>query len=125
MANHSQRGGWRLAGRVLGGLAAAWWVVAVVGGAIAGPDSNAEGDAAAEAVGVVVLVAANVSAFAAALVRERLGSRLMVAAGSLFCVFALMTAGRNQVLAMLVSGAPFVLSGLFFRLADLRSRAQD
>ena len=77
MANHSQRGGWRLAGRVLGGLAAAWWVVAVVGGAIADPDSNAEGDAAAEAVGVVVLVAANVGAFAAALVRERLGSRLM------------------------------------------------
>ncbi len=108
----------RLFGRILGGLAAIWWTTTVVAGVLAGPDPNAMDDAIWESVGVVVLALANTAAFAVALVRESIGSKLMVCTGAAFCAFAFMSAGRNQLFAAAVSGAPFIASGCLIWLAD-------
>jgi len=44
--------------------------------------------------------------------RERQGATILVADGLALGVFALLTAGRNRGLAVLVSGAPFIFAGL-------------
>lgn len=111
---------WRWAGLLLGGLATFWWVVAVVGGILSGPGAQDRAGADLEGIGVVVMVLANAAAYLVGCVRERLGAWLLMATGAAFCVFAFATAGRMQLFAMAVSGAPFLASGALFRVASAR-----
>ena len=110
---------WRWSGRLLGGLATFWWVIAVVGGVLAGPDLAGDGGAGSdlEGIGVVALVAANALAYVHALVREDRGAVLLVVTGAAFCGFAFATAGRNHLVAAAVSGVPFLLSGVLLLVA--------
>jgi len=100
--------GWlRWVARGLGTLAAAWWVLAGVGHGLAGDEPWT-----AESTVLVVLVAVNVLGVILAWWRERLGWIVLVVGGAAMCVFAWVSAGRNRVLAVLVSGAPFLVSGI-------------
>jgi hypothetical protein len=105
----------RWTARCIGVAAALVWLVPLVGAVF---DSESEDDASpVEAVGVVGLALANVVAVAISLRREGLGGRILLVTGTLFCLFALATAGRNHAFAAAVSGGPFVLTGGLFVLA--------
>ena len=50
--------------------------------------------------------------------RQGTGSVVVLIAGVALAVFAVVTAGRNQLLAVLVSGFPFIVAGLLGLIAD-------
>ena len=83
--------------RGLGTLAGAWWLLAV-------------------------LVIANVAGVALAWWRERLGGAILALAGAALCLFAYVTAGHNKGFAVLVSGAPFTVSGVLFLVSSERAK---
>jgi hypothetical protein len=105
-----------LAARVLGGLAAAMWLLPLVGALVTG-DHTDEGTLA-ESVGVAVLAGANIVGVLVAFRHPRTGGRLLVVSGVLFSLFALVTAGRNEAFAAAVSGGPFIVSGALFSVAS-------
>jgi hypothetical protein len=76
--------------RVIGVLAAAMWLLPLVGGLIGG-DSGGDG-MIAESIGVGLLAGANVVAVVVAFRRPVLGGRMLLATGTLFSVFASITA---------------------------------
>lgn len=51
---------------------------------------------------------------------EHLGGALTLLVGAWLCVFAFITAGHNHLLAMLISGAPYVVIGVLFLAAGWR-----
>jgi hypothetical protein len=104
-----------LVARTIGVLAATLWLLPLVG-ALLGGDPNSDGHVA-EGIGVGVLAVANIVAVAIAWRHPALGGRLLLITGALFCVFAFVTAGRNEWLAVGVSGGPFLLSGTLFLAA--------
>ncbi len=105
-----------LVARTIGVLAATLWLLPLVAGLIGG-DPNSDGNIA-EGIGVGVLAVANIVAVAIAWRHPALGGRLLLVTGALFCVFAFVTAGRNEWLAVAVSGGPFLLTGTLFVLAS-------
>jgi prepilin signal peptidase PulO-like enzyme (type II secretory pathway) len=105
-----------LAARVLGGLAAAMWLLPLVGSLVTG-DHTDEGTLA-ESVGVAVLAGANIVGVLVAFRHPRIGGRLLLVSGVLFSLFALVTAGRNEAFAAAVSGGPFIVSGALFSVAS-------
>jgi hypothetical protein len=110
-----------LVARTIGVLAATLWLAPLVG-ALIGEDPNSDGNVA-ESLGVGVLAAANIVAVAIAWRHPALGGRLLLVTGALFAVFALITAGRNEWLAVAVSGGPFLLSGLLFIASSRNDRS--
>ena len=112
----------RRGARSVGVAASALWLVPLLGSVIAG--EGVESGELAETIGVVLLAALNVAGVAIAFGRERPGGWFLIATGSAFSLFALASAGRNHALAMLVSGGPFVVSGLLF-LAAARQLCAD
>ena len=77
-------------------------------------------DHAAEAVGLAVLVLANAGGVVLAFFNERRGGLLLVVAGPALSVFAYFVAGRNEVLTAVLSGGPFLISGLLSLTAVTR-----
>ncbi len=110
------------AARVTGAIGAVMWAIPLVAGAVTG--DWFEDDATLESLGVMVLVVANIGAFITALRHQRPGGMLLMATGALFSVFAIATAGRNQWLAALVSGGPFILSGALFVMSETANQQQ-
>jgi hypothetical protein len=109
-----------LVARTIGGFAAVLWLLPLAG-ALIGGDPNSDGNIA-EGVGVSVLAIANIVAVAIAWRHPVLGGRLLLVTGALFCMFASVTAGRNEWLAVAVSGGPFLLSGTLFVVASQAHR---
>lgn len=105
-----------LAARIVGALAAALWLLPVVGGLIA--REPIEEGTATESIAVVTLAIINILAVLLAFRRERLGGMVLVASGLAFSTFAIFSAGRNQAFAAAVSGGPFIISGLLFLFAQ-------
>ena len=54
--------------------------------------------------------------------REAIGGAIAVIAGVALCIFAYVTAGAREGLAMAVSGGPFLLAGVLFLAGWWRSR---
>ena len=50
-------------------------------------------------------------------INEKIGGTVLILAGIGFSIFAYFSAGRNQILAMLVSGVPFIICGILFLIA--------
>ena len=46
------------------------------------------------------------------------GGVLVVIFSIILCIFAYVTAGRNKIFAVLVSGVPFLIAGVLFLLGD-------
>ena len=50
-------------------------------------------------------------------INEKIGGTVLILAGIGFSTFAYFSAGRNQILAMSVSGVPFIICGILFLIA--------
>ena len=46
----------------------------------------------------------------------KIGGILVIIFSVAFCIFAYATAGRNKLFAVLISGVPFIISGILFLL---------
>ena len=102
-------------GRVLGTALSAIWLLIFLAGLIAGDDEVAidEDEAAIQGALLTALGLAAIAGFVLSFRWSRPGGLLTLVAGCLLCVFAVVTAGRNQWLAVLVSGVPWlVVAGL-------------
>ena len=108
--------GWvRWIARGLGSLAAVWWLFIGVAETIS-PHSPRSAEGAI----LGALVTCAVLGVLAAWWKERIGGLVLVLAGSALCVFAYLTAGHNKLLAVLVSGGPFLAAGILFLLCGSR-----
>lgn len=65
-----------------------------------------------ESLGMVVLSLLTIASVITAWFRIGLGVWLVLGAGILFSVFALVTAGSNQLLAVMSVGGPLIIGGL-------------
>ena len=101
-------------------MAASWWVLILIATIVSGGDSTTS-DAGFEGAVVGVLAMANVGATIIAVRNKLTGGRLLVITGLAFSVSAFFVAGRNQALAMAVSGGPFLVAGLM----HLRQRLEQ
>ena len=102
----------RTAARVLGIVVCLLWLVPLVGGLFSSHDeSNGEG---------LVLAVLVISAMAATLLSFRVGPAAwaVVVCGLALGVFGAVTAGRNQWVAVLVAGLPWLVVGALFLAAD-------
>ena len=57
--------------------------------------------------------------------RQLLGGALLAAVGGVFCAFGYVTAGRNKLLAVAVSGLPFLTAGLLLLAGAERKAKQE
>jgi len=104
----------RWAARGLGTLAGAVWLLAIIGSAVVEPPDAR----ATEGVVLAILVVMAVGGVVLAWFRGRLGGLVLLGAGLALAVFACLTAGRNHVVAVAVSGLPFVLAGVMFLVSS-------
>lgn len=108
----------RRAARIVGVSAATLWILIGVLGAIAAEETDSIVESLLLATFVLIAAGGVVFAF----YREVVGGSVVLAAGIALTVFALVTASRNQWMAVLVSGAPFVIAGALFLVAWSRNR---
>ena len=102
----------RWAGRFVGTIVAGMWLLFMVMMAFFESDPLT-----GESIILLLLVIFSAISVGIAWRRERLGGILVLACGIGHSLFALLTAGRNQLMAMSVAGIPLVFSGLLFLLA--------
>jgi hypothetical protein len=124
-ANHvrterPQRGRWGVAARIVGTLTALSWVFILVASLIAEGFDSIE----AEGMVLVALILFAVIGVAIGFTREDTGGVIVLAAGVALAVFAVIAAGRNHWLAVLVSGGPFILTGALFLISAHRNAQQ-
>jgi len=111
----------RRTARAIGSFAAAYWLLAVIGGFIAELLSNSA-RLTLEGVIIGILVIAAALGVLVAWRREGVGGALVLLCGAAHSVFAYVVAGHHKAFAVLVSGAPFLLSGALFLVSWRRSR---
>lgn len=70
--------------------------------------------------GALILIA--VAGVVTAFFKEDTGGSITLVAGIALSIFALVTAGRNHWLAVMVSGAPFAAAGILFLTSARMSR---
>ena len=113
----------RRTARIIGVTAAAPWILLGVLGAFG--DDHTE-DAVLESVLLAAFVLIAAGGVGIALRNESIGGIVTLGAGISLAVFAAVTAGRNQWLAVLVSGVPFIVAGsLFLVCRDAHRAAPD
>jgi len=98
--------------RILGTIIAVLWLLMGLGYAV-GDEEPFTWESAVISVLVIALTVGVITAW----FKEKIGGIILVTAGTVMCFFALITAGSNQLLAMLTSGFPFILVGILFLLA--------
>lgn len=116
MAQHMERnprgaGAWRLLARLWGTVAAGFWFFSIMAHALTEPLSEITSEGLV--LGLLVITATILTATAWRWEQE--SGALLLLCGVAFSLFALNSAGRNHIFAMLVSGAPFILSGCLDR----------
>ncbi len=57
--------------------------------------------------------------------RERLGGALLVIIGIAHSTFALISSGHNHLLAMMISGVPYIIVGVLFLLSSRKPKEKD
>ena len=102
----------RWIGRGLGFVVVAWWLLVAVGTAVTGKEPWTY-----ESTIITVLLVALMASFAIAWWREGLGGALLTAFAVAFSIFGYFSAGYNRGLAMLISGGPFLISGVLLLVA--------
>jgi succinate-acetate transporter protein len=71
-----------------------------------------------ESVLLFVLIIANLSAVIISLKSVKVGGLLLSIFALLFCLFSFLAVGHNKLLAVLVSGVPFLISGIMLLYYD-------
>jgi len=69
---------------------------------------------------VVILLISVVIAW----INEKMGGTVLILAGIGFSIFAYFSAGHNKILAMLVSGVPFIICGILFLITWMEKRRE-
>ena len=57
-------------------------------------------------------------------INEKIGGTVLILAGIGFSIFAYFSAGHNKILAMLVSGVPFIICGILFLITWMEKRRE-
>jgi hypothetical protein len=104
--------------RTIGVIVALFWIIMIIAAAIAESSSLTF-----EGFFIAVMVIGNSAGVILSWTNERKGGLITLLFGISFCIFALISAGRNHLLAMLVSGGPFVLVGVLFLIVSRRTQA--
>ena len=107
----------RWTARTVGVIVALFWIIMIVAAAIAGSSSLTF-----EGFFIAVMVIGNTAGVILSWTEERRGGIITLLFGIAFCIFALISAGRNHLLAMLVSGGPFIVVGILFLITNSRSK---
>lgn len=116
--NYPKRNWLRFAARFIGTAAASYWGIVLLLHLIFGDEVPTE--EGTELIGVLLglLIVAAVASTIYAWRDERRGGIALLLIGTLLSIFALVTAGNHYLFAILVSGAPFLLSGFFLPSAN-------
>ena len=106
------------AARVIGIIIGAFWVISLIASSIAefGTPVQIEGFILAG------LITINVAGVITAWWKEKIGGIIIVAAAVSLCTFSYIEAGHNKILALLISGFPFLISGILFLISWWRSK---
>ncbi|HFB99112.1 MAG TPA: hypothetical protein ENJ62_08225 [Bryobacterales bacterium] len=99
----------RWLGRGIGAWAAACWLFILIAEGLAAEQPWTPESTILAAIGIASAVGVSI-----AWRREKLGGLFLVACGIAGSIFAGVAAGRNKLLAMIVTGGPFVAAGVFF-----------
>jgi len=102
----------RLIARILGIVASVYWSVPVLGGIFSREPFTLEG------VILFVLVLTAILGFVISWHHVKLGATVMIVSATVLSVFAYITAGRNKLFAVLVSGIPFLISGVMLLISS-------
>lgn len=108
--------------RILGSLAAVFWVLAL-GSSLIYELTTGIFQISVEGATLGALVAVSALGVALAWRWEKIGGALLTISGVALAVFAWITAGHNRLFAVAISGLPFLIAGLLF-LAAWRSESE-
>jgi hypothetical protein len=111
--------GLRWTARGIGTFVAVYWLAIGVISAVTGTDPWSW-----ESTALTMLVLVNIVGVVLAWRWESIGSPVMVLGSIALGIFAYFSAGRNKVFASLISGGPFLLSGLLFLLSGWRTQGE-
>lgn len=106
--------------RGLGTLVAGFWVLIGLLEAFVGTEPWT-----VESAILVALIVAGALAVAVAWWRAGPGGILLVLVGAVYCVFAAVTAGHNRLLAVAITGVPYLLAGALFLASWWLSRTAE
>jgi len=105
----------RFIARALGIVTSAYWAMALLGSIfskeLSTPESTIEG------LVLCILVSATITGFLLSWRYLKFGALLMIVSSMALSTFAYFSAGRNKLLAVMVSGVPFLVSGLLLLLS--------
>jgi hypothetical protein len=114
----------RWTARIIGALAGAYWTFALIASGLAKLASNTE-PLTLEGAVLFTLVLASALGVLFSWRRERVSGPIVLAGGTALSAFAYMTAGHNKLLAVLVSGTPFLVAGALFVVSGWRASKQE
>ncbi len=95
--------------RIIGLTAGFLWTFVLLSGSI-----STNGTYDTQLVFLFLLVVANFASVIIALWSEKFGGILLTSFSVVLCIFAILSAGRNKLIAAFVSGLPFLVSGVLF-----------
>jgi len=98
----------RFIGLIIISVIAGGLLIITVGGIFKGAPISTD----AETLGMAVLSLLTIISVITAWVKVRIGVWLVLGAGVLFTIFALITAGSNHLLAVMSVGGPLIIGGL-------------
>ncbi len=99
----------RITSRTIGVILVSFWVLMGVGYGVGGGESFSW-----ESFGITVLIICNAIGLIIAWKNEKVGGWVLAITGIAFGIFAHVTAGRNELYAVAVSGLPFFIVGILF-----------
>jgi CHASE2 domain-containing sensor protein len=106
--------------RIARGLGAFWgcfWIFSLIATGI-GEVSGGEYQWDWEGIALAGLIAVEAIGIVIAWEREKIGGAVIAVTSIILCVFAYFSAGHNHWFAVLVSGVPFLISGVLFLLVS-------
>lgn len=107
----------RLAGRLIASIAALLWLFVIIAQVVIGLQKGQDVfTLEGSLLGILILV--NAVGTVLAWWKPVIGANAILAGGLALSVFALISAGRNHAVAVLVSGAPFLLAGILILTAS-------
>lgn len=106
-----------LTGRIISTIAAGFWLFIHIVGVFTDDEPWTS-----EASVLVGLIIPSILATIIGWRRGRLGGALLVAAGIALCIFGYVSAGRNKLIAIGVSGMPFLVAGVMLLVGSAKSR---
>jgi len=108
---------YRLTARIFGTIIVAFWLMMGFGYAL----TDSEEPFTYESAIITTLIIITTIGIIVAWRKEKAGAIILVISGLTMSVFAAFAAGHNHLYAILVSGLPFIITGILFYLAWQKS----